>query len=628
MGIIDKLQSPRDIASLKDNELAELCGELREIIIATTSKTGGHVSSNLGVVELTVALHRVFDTSRDRLVFDVGHQSYVHKLLTGRKDSFDTLRSFGGLSGFPKPSESVHDAFIAGHASSAISTALGMARARTLKGEDYSVIALLGDGALTGGLAYEGMSDAGGSGEPLIVILNDNAMSITKSVGGLAKYLARERIKKSYVTFKNLYRSFSKKTALGRFVYRVTHEIKKALKHAIFHCSMFEDMGFYYIGPVDGHNIKQLTAAFNIAKEDGGPVLVHVITTKGKGYAPAEMNPDDFHGVSGFNPETGEVKASEKDFSSVFGERLSELAKENDRIVAITAAMRSSTGLERFARQYPNRFFDVGIAEGHAVSMAGGLAESGMIPVFAVYSTFLQRAFDMIIQDTAILREHVVFAVDRAGLVGGDGETHQGIFDISYLSTVPNMTIYSPSSFAELCDMISFAVNNMTTPVAVRYPRGGEGKYRDGGSDDVKIVREGADFTLVTYGISVNTAIDAAALCEKSGVSVEIVKLGRVYPVPVEKLEKSVKKTGRVLVLEEVCNSGCIGEKLLPRLKELGFAPKTFILKNLGDEFVPQGTVDELRRLRGIDAESVASGILDAVSGIGFHAKDGDKTAI
>ncbi len=611
MGILDKITSPRDVRRLTEEELTELCGELREYVIDSTSRTGGHVASNLGVVELTVAIHRVFDTSRDRLVFDVGHQSYIHKLLTGRLDRFGTLRSFGGLSGFPKPSESVHDAFVAGHASSAISTALGMARARTIEGEDYAVLALVGDGALTGGLSYEGLSDAGGSGEPLIVILNDNAMSITKNVGGLAQYLARERMKRGYISFKNFYRRLTKKFALGRWLYRVTHKIKQAVKEAVFHCSVFEDMGFCYLGPVDGHNLKQVTSALKIARDHKGPVLVHVITKKGKGYKPAEENPDAFHGVSGFDAATGAVKPSAPCFSDVFGETLVGLAEANPRVMAITAAMTSGTGLTEFARRFPERFFDVGIAEGHAVSMAGGAAARGMTPVFAVYSTFLQRSYDMLLQDAAMLREHVVLAVDRAGLVGADGETHQGTFDVSFLRSIPGMTVYAPASFAELRDMLKLAVNGVEGPVAVRYPRGGEGEYADGGTEPVKRLRAGTDFTLVTYGVSVNQALEAARLCEARGVSVEVLKLGRLKPLDVGPVEASVRKTGRLLALEE-CAGGPMGQALAAELLSRGCPVKRLILQNLGDRFIPHGTVEELRRLCGVDAGSVADTILNA----------------
>ena len=626
MSILEKINSPEDVKRLSEAELAGLCRELRETVVNTTAKTGGHLSSNLGVVELTVAIHLVFDTSRDRLLFDVGHQSYIHKLLTGRRDSFGTLRSFGGISGFPKPNESVHDAFVAGHASSAVSTGLGMARARTLLGEEYNVIAVVGDGALAGGLTYEGLGDAGASPEPFIVVLNDNGMSIDKSVGGMALYLSRLRLRHGYIAFKNAYRRFMNRFSGGRWLYNIFHRIKQGVKEAVFNCSVFEDMGFMYIGPVDGHNIKSLTAALKIARDAKGPALVHVITKKGKGYQYAEANPDAFHGVRSFDPATGVIPASGACFSSVFGEELCKLAAADERIMAVTAAMPSGTGLSEFAARYPNRFFDVGICEGHAASMIGGAAERGCVPVFAVYSTFLQRSYDMLLQDVAMGREHAVLAVDRAGLSGEDGETHQGSMDVSFLTSMPNMTVWSPASFAELRDMLRHAVLEETGPVAVRYPKGSEGGYTQGGAEPALRVREGNDFTIVTYGISVNTALSAAELLEKRGISVDIIKLGRIKPIDYGPIEESARRTGRLLVLEEAVAGGCIGQQAAAELAARGVSLKTLILKNLGDRFIPHGTVEELRRFVGIDARSVAEAIA-ANSGKqadlgGDHGKD------
>ncbi len=611
MGYLEKINSPEDVKKLDESALAELSQELRRFVIECTSKTGGHLSSNLGVVELTVAIHRVFDTSKDRLLFDVGHQSYIHKILTGRRDEFKTLRSMGGIAGFPKPSESIHDAFVAGHASSAISTAYGMALSRTLRGEDYNVIALVGDGALTGGLSYEGLSVAGGSQEPLIIILNDNGMSIAKNVGGMAKYLAKLRMRHSYITFKNAYRKIMKRLG-ARHIYHLTHRIKQAIKEEIFHCSMFEDMGFHYLGPVDGHNIKQLVSALKIARDAREPVLVHVITKKGAGYKPAEENPDDFHGVGTFDVTTGVIPKSGESFSTVFGREIVSLAEENPSIIAITAAMPLGTGLTEFSKRFPDRFFDVGIAEGHAASMAGGAAKAGMVPVFAVYSTFLQRAYDMLIQDIAMDSGHVVVAVDRAGLVGEDGETHQGVMDVSYLTSIPNMTVWSPSSFAEVRDMLRYAVETETGPVAVRYSKGAEGEYRDGGAEPIKVIREGRDVTLVTYGVMVNEALEAARILEEGGKSVEIIKLGRIKPIDYCPICESVIKTGRLAVLEETLKNGGIGERVASGLLMRGITPKSTRLINLGDRFIPHGSVRELRVMCGIDAASVAK-TLDAM---------------
>ena len=621
MSILENISSPEDVKKLDEAQLPELCAQLRRFVVDTTARTGGHLSPNLGVVELTVAIHRVFDTSKDRLVFDVGHQSYIHKILTGRREEFGSLRSFGGISGFPKPSESVHDAFVAGHASSAVSTALGMARARTLLGEDYSVIALVGDGALTGGLAYEGLCDAGDSTEPIIVILNDNGMSITENVGAMARHLAHQRLKHGYIAFKNAYRRFMNRFSGLKAVYNVLHKVKSWVKEAIFHCSMFEEMGFAYIGPVDGHNVKALTAALSIARDTKGPALVHVITKKGKGYGFAEANPDAFHGVKCFDPDTGVIPASGESFSSVFGDELCKIAAEDKRVLAVTAAMPSGTGLTEFSKSFPKRFFDVGICEGHAVSMIGGAAHQGCVPVFAVYSTFLQRSYDMIMQDVAMGNEHAVLAVDRAGLSGEDGETHQGTMDVGFLTSAPNMTVWSPSSFAELRDMLRYAVFQEKGPVAVRYPKGAEGGYRSGGAEPVKVLERGGDFTLVTYGISVNTALAAAEELKKRGVSVDIIKLGRIKPIELGPIDESVRRTGRLLVLEETTANGCIGQQVAAELLENGVKIDTLILKNTGDRFIPHGSVEELRRYCGIDEKSVFEAIFKAVRGEG-NGKD------
>ena len=444
--------------ALNSGELDQLCQEIRQQLISVVSKTGGHLASNLGVVELSVALFNVYDPFRDRILYDVGHQCYVHKLLSGRMLSFSELRKDGGLSGFPKPEESEADAFVAGHASSAVSTALGMARARTLSGEDYQVVAVLGDGALTGGLAYEGLNSIGQSKEPIVVILNDNGVAINSTVGGVAKYLNRERLKPGYYRIKKAYRNALMKIPGGKGLFRFTQKIKNQLKSAILHCSMFEDMGLRYMGPIDGHNVKQLSYMLQLAQEYQEPVLLHVVTKKGKGYGPAEENPNLYHGVGPFDPKQGISLQERVTFSSVFGETLCSLAEEDPRICAVTAAMEDGTGLQRFHRRFADRFFDEGIAEEHCASMCGGLAKQGMKPVFAVYSTFLQRSYDMLLQDIALQRLPVVLAVDRSGLVGSDGETHNGVFDVGMLRQVPGMTIWCPSSYAELREMLKTAV--------------------------------------------------------------------------------------------------------------------------------------------------------------------------
>ena len=598
---------PEQLGGLSDSEAAELCRRLRVRLIDTVSRTGGHLASSLGAVELIVAIHRVFDTGRDRLVFDVGHQCYAHKILTGRNAAMETLRTFGGIAGFPKPVESPSDAFIAGHASNSVSVALGMARARTLQNENYQVLALIGDGALTGGLAYEGLSDAGDSGEPLIVILNDNGMSITRSVGGVAEHLARQRLKPQYLHFKKGYRKVMSVLPLGGHIYNVTHKVKTAIKETLLPCSLFEDMGFTYLGPVDGHDVKRLTQLLSYARELKGPVLLHVRTVKGKGYTPAERNPDLFHGVGRFCVETGEpVHPTAPNFSAVFGQALCELAEKDPKICAITAAMQGGTGLNGFAQRFPERFFDVGIAEGHAAAMAAGMAKQGMTPVFAVYSTFLQRSYDMLLHDVALQGLHVVLAVDRAGLVGADGATHHGLFDPAFLDTIPGMTVLCPASFAELRDMLEYAVYEVKGPVAIRYPRGGEGAYQDGAPrHPAVLLREGTDLTLVGCGTLVNELLDCADRLAADGIRAEVVKLNTITPLPLELVARSVKKTGRLLVAEESAEMGGIGQRIAAGLLAVGVPVQGLALASTGRGFVTHGTIPQLRRLCGLDGESL-----------------------
>ncbi len=592
---------------ITDQQAIQLCERLREQIVDSVSRTGGHLASSLGVVELTVAIHRVFDLNVDRLVFDVGHQCYAHKILTGRGDQMDTLRQFGGLSGFPKPREHRADAFIAGHASNAVSVALGMARARTLNRENYHVLALMGDGAMTGGLAFEGLSNAGQSGEPLIVILNDNGMSITKNVGGVASHLARQRLKPQYLQLKKLYRKATSHGPVGRAVYQVTHRAKKLIKDALLSYSVFEDMGFVCLGPVDGHDVGQLTRLLQYAKELNCPVVLHVKTIKGKGYPPAEREPDRFHGIGPFRKEDGvSLSPCGGTFSKVFGETLCQLAREREEVTAITAAMQSGTGLDGFSAEFPDRFFDVGIAEGHAVSMAAGMAKQRLLPVFAVYSSFLQRSYDMLLHDVAILGLHVVFGVDRAGLVGEDGETHHGVFDVAYLSSVPGMKILCPSSFAELRAMLRHAVLEVRGPVAVRYARGGEGEFRGQcGVEGSCLVRQGTDLTIVTYGTLLNEAIKAACLLEERGVSAEVLKLNSIAPLDMDAIRICGERTGRLLIAEECVDAGCVGRRIASELVLGDCGPIRVSLANLGDRFVQHGTVAELRALCGIDARSL-----------------------
>ena len=603
------------MSTLTDLQAKLLCDQLREQIIDSVSKTGGHLASSLGVVEATVAVHRVFDLETDRLVFDVGHQCYAHKILTQRGGQMDTLRKLGGLSGFPKPREHRADAFIAGHASNAVSVALGMARARTLSGEDYCVLAMLGDGAMTGGLAYEGLSDAGQSGEQLVVILNDNGMSITKNVGGVARHLAQQRLKPQYLQFKKVYRRVTGLTAAGRGLYRFTHRAKQAVKDAVLHCSMFEDMGFTYLGPVDGHDVNYLTRLLRYAKELNCPVLLHIKTVKGKGYLPAEKEPDRFHGVGPFRRETGEpLKHSGESFSSVFGDTLCQLARERDDIAAITAAMPDGTGLVGFAREHPDRFFDVGIAEGHAAAMAAGMAKQRMIPVAAIYSTFLQRAYDMLIHDVAIQGLHVVLCVDRAGLSGEDGETHHGVFDVAYLSSVPGIKIFCPASFEELRAMLRYVVEKVRGPAAVRYPKGGEGGFTAlCGIEGASVIQPGRDVTIAAYGTMINEALEAAKRLEEKGKSAQVVKLNSIVPLDVDTVAACAQKTGRLVVAEECMAAGCVGQRIAAEFALRGVGGVRMALVNLGDRFVQHGAVAELRQLSGIDGASIAKKALEVM---------------
>ena len=612
--ILETLQSPADVKRLSAADTEQLCDELRQFLVEQVSRTGGHLASNLGTVELTVAIHRVFDTSSDRLVFDVGHQCYVHKALTGRRELFGMLRQFGGLSGFPKPYESPHDAFMAGHASDSVSVALGMARARTLLGQDYHVLALIGDGALGGGLSFEGLNDAGDSGERLIVVLNDNGMSIDTNVGGLSRNLARMRTTEEYYEFKKKYRAALSRLPGGSALYGLSHEVKTALKKSLLPpvSTMFEDMGFAYMGPVDGHDVARLTAVLQAAKEEKRPVLVHVHTIKGSGYEPAQREPERFHGIGPFDTATGkEKKAAGETFSSVFGQTLTALAREDEQVCAITAAMGEGTGLTGFACMFPRRFFDVGIAEGHAVAMAGGMAKQGLTPVFAVYDSFLQRGFDMLVQDVALEHLHVVLGVDRCGLVGADGETHHGCID--YLSQIPGMTVLTPASFAELRRMLHRAVLEEKGPVAVRYPRGGEcGYHGDCGGESVTVFG-GGTVAVVTYGILTGQALEAAELLKNEGISLRVVKLNQVAPLDGEAVCAALDGASHIVAVEDQLRAGCVGERLAAVLAERGI-PTRLLLRNVGDALPPQGTVSQLWQSLGLDAQGIAQAVREVLA--------------
>lgn len=615
--ILETIHRPEDVKKLNDAQVDLLCHELRTFLVENVAKTGGHLASNLGVVELTVAIHRVFDTSRDRLVFDVGHQCYSHKILTGRQELFHTLRQFGGISGFPKPYESTHDAFIAGHASNSVSVALGMARARTLRHADYNVLALIGDGALTGGLSFEGLNDAGASKEPMIVILNDNGMSIEKNVGGMSHHLSRLHSEESYNKFKKRYKEMLQGDSLAkRALFQISSDMKHWLKNNLLpESTMFEKMGFSYMGPVDGHDVKKLTQMLTWAKEKKGPVLLHVLTKKGKGYRYAQEEPERFHGTPPFDPHTGKpLKIGGETFSSVFGKELLKLAQEDTRICAITAAMTSGTGLTEFARVLPDRFFDVGIAEGHAVAMSAGLAKQGMIPVFAVYSSFLQRGFDMLIHDVSLDQLHAVFCVDRAGLVGADGQTHHGCFDPIYLSQIPGMTVFCPASFAELRLMLRQAILETSGPVAIRYPRGGEGSYTAScGQEDVTVLRDGNDFTILTYGILTNQAVAAAESLAQMGISVCVLKMNRIAPLRRDNIHDILSSTKKLLVLEDCMATGCVGQRVAAIAAQAGIRLDKLILKNSGGALAPEGSIEQLNHALGLDATGVAAAIEEAL---------------
>ncbi len=618
MNILENIQGHGDLTGLTAAQRTELCRQIRAFLVSSVSKTGGHMSSNLGVVELTVAIETVFDTAVDRLVFDVGHQSYIHKMLTGRQADFAGLRQFGGMAGFPKPSESDTDAFVAGHASSSVSIALGMARARTLQGEKYNVVALIGDGAATGGIAFEGLNDAAVSNEPMVIILNDNALSIDHNVGGMASHLRNLRTKARYLGMKRHTKDFLEKVPGGKSVARILRRMKAKIRKMLLPATVFESMGFTYLGPVDGHDTEKLILLLQTAKEMARPVVLHVITQKGKGYAPAQEHPKLFHGIGKFDPVTGESCGSKaSSFSETFGETMVEIAEKNDRVCAITAAMPGGTGLLEFKKTYPKRLFDVGIAEEHAVSMAGGLAKQGMIPVVALYSTFLQRAYDMILQDICMLHLHVVLAVDRAGLVGEDGETHHGIYDVGFLRHAPGLTLLAPASRAELRDMLRWAVAEQNGPVAIRYPRGGDRGYTDSAwSLDSAVVthRQGGAVTLITYGVLLQNVMDAAERLAAEGVDVTVLRLMRLSPLPLRELSEKLPQDAAVFVPEEVSGGCGICQELScglqvtrPDCKVLGI--------DLGKNYVNHGSMDRLYDHYGLSAEAIKAYVMEAQKG-------------
>lgn len=616
MNILENIHGHSDLVLLNAEDRALLCQQIRKFLVDKVSKTGGHMSSNLGVVELTVAIETVFDTAVDRLVFDVGHQSYIHKMLTGRQENFASLRQFGGMAGFPKPSESDTDAFVAGHASSSVSIALGMARARTLQGKNYNVVALIGDGAATGGIAYEGLNDAAVSNEPMVIILNDNALSIDRNVGGMASHLRQLRTKERYLGMKQYTKDFLEKIPGGAAVSRLLVSVKDKLRRMLIPATIFESMGFTYLGPVDGHDTEKLITLLQAAKDMERPVVLHVMTQKGKGYAPAQEHPKLFHGIGKFDPVSGEpLSASGGSFSESFGCTMLELVKRNDHVCAITAAMPGGTGLLEFKKQYPKRLFDVGIAEEHAVSMAGGLAKQGMIPVVALYSTFLQRAYDMILHDICMLKLHVVLAVDRAGLVGEDGETHHGIYDVGFLRHAPGLTVLAPGSRAELKDMLCWAVEEQSGPVAIRYPRGSDRGYAESAwtsdlNSAVACHREGKDVTLITYGVLLKNAMEAAQLLSKQGIEATVLRLQCLSPLPVKIIAELLPENSKVVVLEEVSGHCGICEELAYGLQSI--RPDCTVKGiDLGSRYICHGAIDTLYDHYGFSPEAIKTFVME-----------------
>ena len=609
--ILEKVNYPEDLKSLKLKDKDILAEEIREKILDTVSETGGHLASNLGVVELTIALHSVFNSPIDKIIWDVGHQTYVHNILTGRKNKLDSLRKMDGIAGFPKTNESIYDNFNTGHSSTSISVALGMARARDIKGENNKILAIIGDGALTGGMALESLNDVGSSNTNMIVILNDNEMSISKNVGGISMMLSKLRTKSTYVKV-NIKgkRTISKIPFVGDKIVRLVQKGKRGIKQLVIPKMYFEDIGFRYLGPVDGHNIEGLEDIFNICKQQEGPILVHVLTKKGKGYKPAEETPDKYHSTSKFDIKTGEkLEKSSKDYSKVFGDKLVKIAKENKKVVAITAAMADGTGLTEFAKKYPKRFFDVGIAEQHAVGMAAGMAKAGLVPVVPLYSSFIQRAYDQLVHDVAIQNLPVVICADRAGIVGNDGETHQGLLDMSFTNTIPNFTIMAPKDFNELEEMLEFSVN-LQKPVLLRYPRGSE-NISFGTSEKIEygkaeVLEKGKDITIVAIGKMVSRAVEVSNILKELGVTCTVINARFLKPFDEKILLKNINK--QIITIEDGTVVGGLGSKVEEVLQ------KNKINVNLEkkaypDEFIKHGSVSKIEEKYGLDAKSISETI-------------------
>ena len=619
--LLDRLDLPHDLKRLSPQELEQLASEIREEIITTVAKTGGHLAPSLGAVDLAIALHAVLDSPRDKIVWDVGHQAYAHKILTGRHTVFGSLRQFGGISGFPRRDESPHDAFNTGHSSTSISAALGIAKARDLKGEDFTVVAVIGDGSLTGGMAFEALNHAGHLKTDLIVVLNDNEMSISPNVGALASYLARLRTEPRLLKLRqDIERILEGVPRIGKDLAESVRRLKGSVKYLVVPGMLFENLGFTYLGPLDGHDIQAIMRTVEDARAKGGPVLIHVVTKKGRGYPPAEADPRKFHGVGEFDVASGELLRSPgpPTYTQVFGETLAKLGSSDPRIVAITAAMPDGTGLDAFARLHPDRFFDVGIAEQHAVTLAAGLASQGFIPVAAIYSTFLQRAYDQIVHDVALQGLHVVFAVDRAGLVGEDGPTHHGAFDIAYLRSVPGMTVMAPADEVELVAMFSAALR-MDGPVALRYPRAqgwGDAAFRPACPIEHGkgvLVRDGDDVAIVAIGSMVYPSLQAAALLERRGISAAVVNARFAKPIDEELLLYVASRCGRVVAVEEGTPAGGFGSAVAQVIAQHGTTGQAVAFRHLAlpDAFVQHGPRDTLLAGCGLTPTHIAKAAAD-----------------
>lgn len=600
------------IKESNNEDLMALAQDIRDFLVEKVSKTGGHLASNLGIVETTIAIHKVYDTRVDRVIFDVGHQSYVHKIITGRAGQFDTLRKYKGLSGFPKSRESIHDAYDTGHSSTSISAAMGYATARDIRGENYNVVAVIGDGSMTGGLAFEALNNIGASGKNIKIILNDNGMSIAKNVGAMSRHLNNLRTSKNYTRMKeNIRSTLDSIPIVGQKVSDTLSYTKNKIKYSLLDQQgvLFEDLGIKYIGPIDGTDIQALTEAYEAANDFDGPALVHVITKKGKGYYWAEKYPRKFHGVAPFDVDNGNLLSSptSPSFSKVFGDKLVELARQDSSIVAVSAAMGTATGLGPFYKEFEDRFFDVGIAEAHAVVFAAGMAKGGMLPVVAIYSSFLQRAFDQLIEDICLQNLHVIFAVDRAGLVGADGETHHGMFDLSYLSLIPNMTVLCPADGNQLEEMLEYAIQ-LDGPVAIRYPRGSSAgnhlrlKPFDGNN---LVLSQGMDVTLLPVGTMLDTAIEAATLLRDAGYSVGITLVNQVKPL---RVDAETLRTKLVVTLEDNTITGGFGAAFDQQYRSENYGVQNYALP---DQFIEQGSIPELRRECGLTPQDIVKGVQD-----------------